>query len=309
MLLSLKDCRIGTVALNLIVFRLFTHFPTFLAFPPLIALLSGVIALVLIFIIFKLAERLPDGSIVTYKGTFPGIIVTFIAVFFVALNLIYATHQAGRLIKQISFPTSPLWYISLFLVGGALVGAFSKRAFSRLHNLFVPGIATVILLMIASTLIGERIIIPSPFRTENLYFSIFNIFKGILMYADVFLLLLLPIQKTDRKKLTKTVVLSSALGLFFNCAFVFAFAVRIPNYLVNSGEFPMFLLMKEVCMGRFFQRIDTLVLMACAYSAMLYGCFNLFILTNTIAGRIKLFGRRLLLTVCAAAVFAVTILN
>lgn len=308
MFLSLKDYRIGTVVVNLVIFRLFTHFPAFLSAPPFIALLSGTIALVIIFILFKLAERLPDGSIVTCTGKFPGIIVTVIAVLCIALNLIYATHQASRLIKQISFPTSPLWYVSLFLVGGALIGSFSKGALSRLHNLFVPGVAAVILLTVVFTLSGERIIIPSPFRTEDLYVSILNIFKGILMYTDVFLLLLLPIQKAERKKLTKTVVLSCASGFFINCAFVFAFAVRIPNYLTSSGEFPVFLLMKEVCAGRFFQRIDALVLMASAYSAMLYGCFNLFVLTNTPSSRTRLFGSPLFLTICAAAVFAVTII-
>ena len=306
MLLSLKDCRIGTVALNLVIFRLFTHFPALLSAPPFIALLSGTIALVIIFILFKLAEKLPDGSITQCTPPLWGIMVTIAAALYVSFNLIYALDQASRLIKQISFPSSPLWYISLFLVTGALVGAFSKKAFSRLHNLFVPGIITVVILMIAATLIGGKFIFPSPFRTENISSSVMNILKGLLIYSDVFLLLFLPIQKADRRKLTKTAVLSSAIGLALNCAFIFAFAVMTPDYLIGSGEFPVFLLMKQVYIGRFFQRMDALVIMACAYSAMLYGCFNLIILTNTLGSRIKIFGSRLFLVICALAVFVVT---
>ena len=308
MFLSLKDYRIGTVVVNLVIFRLFTHFPAYVSGPPFISLLSGIIALLLIIGLFRLAEKLPDGNIVTCTRSFLKIIIIGISALYIALNLIYAIHQAGRLIKQISFPSSPLWYISLFLVGGALIGAFSTRAFSRLHNLFVSMILAAIALMLIFTLIGERIVIPSPFRTEDISSSVLNIFKGLLMYTDVFLLLLLPIQKAERKKLTRTVVLSSALGFFINCAFVFAFAVRIPDYLISSGEFPVFLLMKEVHIGRFFQRMDALVLMASAYSAMLYGCFNLFILTNTLGSRIRLLESRLFLIICAIAVFAVTII-
>ncbi len=306
MLLSLKDYRIGTVVVNIVIFRLFTHFPALLSAPPFITLLSGTIALVIIFILFKFAEKLPDGSIIEYTPPWGKIVITIAASVYIAFNLIYAINQSSRLIKQISFPTSPLWYISLFLVAGALIGAFSKKAFSRLHNLFVPGIVTVVLIMIAATFIGDKIVFPSLFRTENISLSVMNILKGLLMYSDVFLILFLPIQKADRKKLTKTVVISSAIGLALNCAFIFAFAVNIPGYLVSSGEFPVFLLMKQVYIGRFFQRMDALIIMACAYSAMLYGCFNLIILTNTLGSRIRILKSRLFLIVCALAVFVVT---
>lgn len=306
MLLSLKDCRLGAVALNLVIFRLFTHFPSSLSAPPITALLSGISAIVLIFVIFKSAEKLPDGSTAQSLRPSLGIIVTIAATLYISFNLIYATHQASRLIKQISFPSSPLWFVSLFLVAGGLIGALSKKSFSRIHNLFVHLILGTVILMLATTLVGEKIIFPSPFRTDSVYSSLINILKGLLMYSDVLLLLFLPIRASDRKRLTKTVVSACIIGFLINLVFVFALRIRIPEFLTTSGEFPIFLLMKEVYIGRFLQRIDGLILMACAYSAMLYGCFNLIILTNTLGSRIKVFGSRLFLIICAMAVFVVT---
>ncbi len=290
--LSFKSFDCSCIIINLLIYRLFTRIPTL--FPKvagtaaaLSAAFSAVLAFGLAALIISAFLHLPKINILDAAESVFGIlgrkIVALIIMLYLAVSAIVALGEFSELTKLISLPTAPVAFCALFFIIAAIVGAFGGfSAISRLHRIFVPITVLVLFVIVISTLWNGDFsnLFPVLGRGAESVFG--KGISGIIMYTDLILLFLIsPTDKlSERPK--KTVLTSVFFGMFTVAVIIFAFTVRIPYPVSAEGQFPIYLLLKEIHYGRFFQRIDAILLMVASFSGMLYLAFNLFFFTHTL---------------------------
>ncbi len=290
--LSFKSFDCSCIIINLLTYRLFTRIPTL--FPKTAgtaAALSAAFSAALFFglaaIIISAFLHLPKINILdaaeSVLGVFGRRVVALIILLYLFVSAIVALGEFSELTKLISFPTAPTAFCSLFFIIAAIVGAFGGfSAISRLHRIFVPITIFVFFVIIISTLWNGDFsnLFPVLGRGAESVFG--KGISGIIMYTDLCLLFL--ISPTDKlpERPKKTTLSSVLFGIFTVSLVIFAFTVRIPFPVSAEGQFPIYLLLKEIHYGRFFQRIDAILLMVATLSGMLYLSFNLFFFTSTL---------------------------
>ena len=290
--LSFKSFDCSCIIINLLIYRLFTRIPTL--FPKtagtaaaLSAAFSAVLAFGLAALIVSAFLHLPRINIIDAAESVLGVlgrkIVALIILLYLAVSAIVALGEFSELTTLISFPTAPTAFCALFFIVAAIVGAVGGfSSISRLHRIFVPITTFILFVIVISTLWNGDFsnLFPVLGRGAESVFG--KGISGIIMYTDLCLLFL--ISPTDKLtvKSKKPVFISVLFGIFTVVLIIFAFTVRIPYPVSAEGQFPIYLLLKEIHYGRFFQRIDAILLMVATLSGMLYLSLNLLFLTNTL---------------------------
>lgn len=290
--LSFKSFDCSCIIINLLIYRLFTHIPTL--FPKtagtaaaLSSAFSAVLTFGLVVLIASAFLRLPRINILdaaeSVLGVFGRKIIALVILLYLFVSAIVALGEFSELTRLISFPTAPTAFCALFFIIAAIIGAFGGfSAISRLHRIFVPITVFVLFVIVISTLWNGDFsnLFPVLGRGAESVFG--KGISGIIMYTDLCLLFLIsPTDKLSEKP-KNSVLPSVFLGIFTVALIIFAFTVRIPYPVSAEGQFPIYLLLKEIHYGRFFQRIDAILLMVATLSGMLYLAFNLFFFTNTL---------------------------
>ncbi len=273
------------LVVNLFVYRIFTQLPMLCILSaksaaPLVTLVSGVVWVFVIFVIARCLSDCADGNILdtvqNIFGTVGKTIVVLIFALYLVLSQIFALSEFSKLISLIAFPTSPMWFVTIFLILGGVLGAMSNaRSVVRLHGIFMPIVLAVFLLLAASTVLPLDNADNFANFPQNMMFSVNDILSQAVFYGDIFILFLLTPTKESRKHMAKKIGYSGIVSIALNTLFILAFALKIPTSIAQNGQFPIYLLMKEVYFGRFFQRLDAMILLICAFSAMLYLSLNL----------------------------------
>ena len=282
---SLNTRDINLLIINLLTLRIFTQMP--MAFiktaqfaASLTTLLGGSFSIFVIFLIARFLLKHISGNILdaaqSVFGTAGKIIASSLLFLYLVLSAVFTLSDFSKLIALIAFPTSPMWYICGFLILGAVIGALGNlRAVIRLHGFFVPLILIVFALLLIFTIFPFGSADTTQNAPQNLSPSINNLLSQISLYGDILLLFLIAPTKESRKYLAKKIGYSGICSLALNTLFILAFTLKIPASVAQNGQFPVYLLMKEVYFGRFFQRLDAMILLIAALSAMLYLALNL----------------------------------
>ncbi len=281
---SFKSSDITFTAVNLALYRIFTRLPMTVfkasgSAAPLFSFLSGIAAIGFIWLISSFLFKNINGNLLDAAKSCFGktgkLLFTLLIIFYLAVSLIFTIKSFSSLIGLIAFPSSPLWFVAAFLVLGAILAALgSTSSILRIHGVFVPIIAIVFILLTVSTIFtGDTLRISSPASTE--VSSAVNALSGIIFYADILILLLLAPTKENRRHISKAISIGAIFAFLLNFLFTLSFTLNIPQSIAQNQQFPIYLLMKEVYFGRFFQRLDAFILLISALSAMLYMSLNL----------------------------------
>lgn len=310
---SFNSRDISLLIINLLTYRIFTQLPMSLiksanVSAPLITILGGAVWVLVIFLVARCFTKFSGGNILdaaqSVFGNAGRIIISLIFALYLIFSQIYTLNDISKLASLISFPTSPIWYISGFLMLGSILGAIGNiRTIARLHGVFMPIILIVVILLFVSTILplGNSDFCANVPR--NINFPPDSIFTQITIYADIFLLFLIVPTKESRQGMAKRIGYSGIVALALNSLFILAFILKIPSSIVQNGQFPMYLLMKEVYLGRFLQRLDALILFASALSSMLYISLNLNLLTSVLNQGFHISQKRITTIIISIAVF------
>ncbi len=316
---SFENSNITFVVINLLVYRIFTRLPmsifkTAESAAPLSALVSGIAAIFIVWLLSACLLKNTKGNLLDAAeicfGKLGKGILALVIILYLAVSLIFTIESFSSLIKLIAFPSSPLWFIGIFLTFGAILGALgNEQAIVRLHGLFMPVIVVVLILLIASTIY--------PGDTSQLFPVLGNgaksiagsSFSGIILYTDIILLLLLVPGKTSPINITKAVSISAGFAILLNILFILALTLRIPPSIAQNQQFPIYLLMKEVYLGRFLQRLDALILLVSALSSMLYMSLNLSLLSSALKQGLGISSKPQLTVLIGILLFLVALQN
>ncbi len=258
------------LCLSLAAFRIFTTLPLIFTRisgtgAPLSALLSGILAIAFILLRYKGHGILSQSKIPLVRYA-----VSVSALAHIAASAFFTLTQFSYFARITAFPTTPLWFISLFFVIAAGFGAImGLPALLRVCRYTVPVFAGVIFIIILSVLWNSNPANLFPVMGNGAFNTLGKGLGGTLLFSDLSLLLLIEQPSDSNVQFRHSALWGAGLGALVCFLTVVAYTAKIPYPISKAGEFPFYLLMKEVSYGRFFQRVDAIVLLVSSLWGML----------------------------------------
>ncbi len=247
---------------------------------PLSAVLSGLCVLILIYFVIRKFYATPGGNIIQKTQKILGapgkylISLTLLAYLFISSA--YQLEQFSYFAKKLAFPTAPVWFVAIFFVFGAICGALcGLKGLLRITRIAVPLFVAVFVLLIISVLWGCDFSNIFPLSGNGVVPALQGGLWGTNLYWDAILIFLINPFSNSPKNTKRALGWGCAVAVLINILLVLTFTAKIPYPLSLQEQFPLYLLSKEVYFGRFFQRIDALLLLFSALCNMLTLAFNL----------------------------------
>ena len=263
-------------------YRIFTNLPLIFTLSsgtgaPLSALLSGILVL---FVAFLFSGLLKKTDILT-QSTFAIYPLSLILLVYLILSSAHTLSEFSSFAGKVAFPTTPKWFLALFLITAAGIGAFGKiKGVLILSKHFVTFFVIVIFLLLGSVLVQCNFENLFPLLGTSAQDTLFKGFSGIFLYTDMLLLLFISPVDGFSSGCRKYLLLGGLLGIFICFSVVLTYTAKIPYPLSREEQFPLYLLTKEVYYGRFFQRVDAIILLISALWGMLVLSFNLCLMSK-----------------------------
>lgn len=287
---ELGHWEIACIVLNVLTYKVFTGFPRLFAEVSgtggwLTAVAGGIIALLLLALIFLLYRKLGKSDILEVAelaaGKFGRYLVGTILLVYLVFSNALALREFTEVMKTVAFPSAALAFVMLFFVAAMVVGVLSGfDAIARLHVLAVP-VAIVITVTIVLSAIR--------YGTVGNLFPILGtgadkVFgKGLItlsIYSDVIVLFLINPFAKKRLHWRRIGFFSALGGVVITAAVILTFIMIVPYPTSADTNIPIYPLAKVVYYGRFFQRLDAFYMLALAIVGMLYLSVNLFFTTR-----------------------------
>lgn len=241
---------------------------------PLSAALSGVAVLLLIFLISKKLCTRQNSDLITLAearfGTIGKYVVSILLLLYLFLSSLYFLSELSEFCKLLAFPTSPLWFVVSFFIIAATAGAFGgTESLLRISRLTVPMFSTVFLLLVVSVLAGSDFANLFPLLGKGTDKVLSGSLSGIILYSDIVIVFMLIPFSHYSKARSRAVFSGASLSVLFVFLLLLAYTAKIPYPLSQLERFPLYLLSKEVYFGRFFQRMDAILLLYSSIIGML----------------------------------------
>ncbi len=303
------------IGISLSAYRIFTNLPlSFTRFfgtgAPLFSLISGLLFFAILFFLTKRLLRVDSESIFVSAektlGAFGkyGLFIFFFIYIFV--SSIFLVSEFSGFSKLVAFPLSPKWFIAIFFVLAAAIAALSSlESLGKLFAMFIPLSFLIIVFFLVTVLFESRMenLFPIMGTAEN--FTLPNFSSTLLIFSDMLLIFLLKPQ--DIKAAPKTIFFSFLLGFAIVFLLILTYTAKIPYPLSKDETFPLYLLVKEVYYGRFFQRIDAIVLLISAILGMLNLGLNFYFLVSLFQNIFDIKNRFVVVFPISASVFFVAL--
>lgn len=276
----------GCLILNLLVYKLFTNLPSEFAkrggtAAGLSAILSGAAAFALIFAITEIYKKSGKKNITELAedkfGKTGKYITALIMLIYLFVSAVYALREFTGLVKFISFPTAPVWFVALFFTAAMIIGiSRGMNSIVRTHIAVVPSAVFLTAVVLVSAVVCGDARNLLPVLGNGAASAAAGGVRGIMMYSDIVLLFLLNPFCRSAEETAKIARKITAFSVVINIIFIITLAAVIPYPLSGETEFPVYRLLKMVYYGRFFQRIDAIYMLAVVLSGMLYLSFAVF---------------------------------
>ncbi len=296
------------LCISLTAFRIFTSLPLIFTQisgtgAPLSALVSGVLAIVFVLLCYK-----GQSLLSLTKNSFIKCTVSISALIYLFVSAFFTLSEFSRFTKIISFPTTPLWFISLFFIVAATLGAFKGTSpLLRICRYFIPVFLAVVFLIILSVLWKADPANLFPLLGNGATDTFGKGLSGILLYSDIPLIFLIDRPKEYKNNFRRSALLGCIIGVLVCFFTVLAYTVKIPYPLSKNGQFPFYLLMKEVYYGRFFQRVDAIAQLISALWGMFSLCLHLTLITKIFNETFKVSSKPVVLFPTGAVLFFLSI--
>lgn len=256
---------------------------------PLSALCSGIAALIIIYISTRRFYHNADSGNILQRvqklsGHFGKYLMAFILLGYLTFSSAFILNEFSHLTKLIAFPTAPLWFVALFLVIAALTGSLSGGiGLLRISKFIAPFLLATMLLLLISVLCQSDFLNLFPVLGTGIENTLGKGLSGITLYSDILLVFMINPSSGSSASTRNAVLTASVIAAIINILAILTFTAKIPYPLSLDGDFPMYLLLKEVYYGRFFQRIDALFLLASSLCGMFSLSLNFYLITKVLA--------------------------
>lgn len=276
-------------------------------------LYTSLLAVIGFIIISKLYTRFEGKDLLDigeYVGGKTGKIIVGILILAFLLFLIpLILREFGEEMKIISLPISPISYVSIFFLSGALVATFlGIESISRISSLIVVAVAIGFVIIFLGVL--------PTYDVSNLVPILGNGAKDIIVkgtprvstYSElIYLFMLTPFLKTY-KNFSKVGYWSLGISASLLIISSLCYQLFIP-YPTNLEPFlPVYNMSRSINFGRFFQRVEPIFLTTWAATGLLYVSTGFFFIVYTFKKIFNLEYLRPLILPFAVIVFTISML-
>lgn len=243
----------------------------------------SILALLLFIVIEKLYSNFQGKDIIEIAqiagGGFGRVVVGVI----IMLLLLYISsiilREYTENMKIIALPTSPISFVTMFFLAGMTCGAYlGIETIVRFHALVVPIIAITYMFLILAVAPYYDFTNLFPLLGNGINTIFIKGFFSVSTFAPMLYLFLVPPFLKTHKIFKKSGYIAWAISSFFLISAALVYSIVIP-YPTNLENFlPMFQLARLINYGRFFQRIESVFMLAWAATALMYLSVILFFL-------------------------------
>lgn len=242
----------------------------------------SIIAILFTMLIVKLFKKFESYDIIdisNYLGgkplkTFCGIGYLIIFIFVASLVL----RDFSETLRIIYYSDSPLIYIMLFLMIGAVIGnKLGFRAIVKANLFIMPIVIFSILIILFSSFKNFEIQRLFPIFGNGIDETFFSGFSNVFSYSGItYLFLIMPYLKNSKqfKKISIISIIISSLYLFLS---VFCLILVFSYITVTDESNSIYLLTRTLEFGRFFQRVDAIFILLFILSCLSYLTITLFL--------------------------------
>lgn len=278
------------LTLILLTNRIFTNLPLILTRTsgtgaPLSALLSGSLFLVVFYFTIRKFIHSNCGNILSSSeklfGKFTKYTLSLALISYLGLSSLYLLSEITFLTKMISFPTAPIWFVSVFFITGAVCGALGglKTLFRTSGFIVLPFLITLLILA-TSVLFGSNSTNLFPLMGTGVTNSVFKGLAGISVYSDIICIFFITPSEQNHTSTHRSVIIAATIAILINFLMVITYTAKIPYPISAQESSPVYLLLKEVYFGRFFQRIDAFFLLSTSVFSMFSLSLNILLISH-----------------------------
>lgn len=253
----------------------------------LCTLFSGLVFLAVLYLLLKLYSPIADEGIIGFAASrSPRLasLISGIAAVYFALSFLYTLCSAYDALKASAYAKSPLWFISLFLIGASLCAViYGRRSVLRIHSLCAAGSAAALLFIVVLSLRGGDIYNITPILGKGALSTFGKGLSTLTMYSGTAAIFFLPRRKAPYSY-TKTVMGAAAAAVAVNVSVILAFSLNF-SYETAEAVHPLLLtLTKSSEVNSIAAHPDLIYLSALINSVLLYLTLSLYI-TRSCAAR------------------------
>ena len=176
--------------------------------------------------------------------------------------------------------TNIIYIIALFIIATGIICQFKNNSITKSAVLILP----ILFLIIVLIFIGNL----KNFSFENIYpilgydvkTTLFTGLSNLFAFSGIAYLLFLPSRLKHPKKFYKISIISVVLSGIFLLLALGNIVLLFGDTLSNVSVFPLYLCVRYIEFGTFFQRLDAVFLFLCTIGAISFLCLNTFLVVD-----------------------------
>ncbi len=298
---------ISFLVISLLCFRIFTNIPMLFVRisgtgAPISSILWGLAFFIAVFFLTKkqYVPFFPNNN----QNVFLKHLLCFVFLGYLFFTSVYYLRELSGFLRLAAFPTSPLWFIQLIVLTGAICGCFGGvKSIVRATSIFVPLFVVIFVLLIFSVFPQGNSSNLFPVLGTGAANTLGKSFWGITMYSDIALLFLLNSEDFPLSKYRQGILWGVLAGIVLNTAIIITFTAKIPFPVSQTEKFPLYLLLKEAYFGRFFHRIDAVMIIVSSLWTMISLSLNLHFITSLLGNIFEITSRRSIIFPVSGIIF------
>ena len=243
------------------------------------------VALAIVYIFCRLLKNFSGKNLLDISNYLGGSVLKFIiGIAFI----VYFTVRAAIFLKKISscleivyYPmTNILFIVLLFIIATCIICNFSNNSITKTAVLILPVLFAIIVLIF----IGNA----KNFKIENIYHLIGNGIKhtfftglsNLFAFSGFAYLFFLPSKLKNPKSFNKIAFISILLSGIFLLFAIANIVLLFGDTLNNVAVFPLYICVRYIEFGTFFQRLDAVFLFLCTIGALSFLALNTFLVVE-----------------------------
>ena len=245
----------------------------------------SIIAIILVLIICKLFKNFPGQSLLDISNYIGGPFLKFIigiiyTVYFILISSILLRRLCNSL-QTIFFPLTEIIFIFLlFIISAALVSQLGKSGAFKANLIISPLIYLVLILVFIGNTKNFNFNNIYPILGQNIDATFFKGFSNLFAFIGLGYLYFIPSYLSDPNKFKNIALYSCIISGLFLILIVSTVLFMFNNTLSNSELFPLYLAVRYIEFGTFFQRLDSFFLFIVSLAFISYLSISTIICTN-----------------------------
>jgi len=308
-----------TLLINLVCTKIFLFYPRMAVEDAgtagwMMSIFSSMLTFILLFIFMKLQKPFENKDILDIAEHLGGrplkILIGIILAGIMFVVEIIVIREFSEDMKTISLPQSPLSFIMIFFIIGAVLGSMlGIEAIVRLNAIVVPMIFAAFIVILLGVIPNMDFNNIFPIYGTGLNDIFGNGLLRVSVFTELLAIFLLPPFLGDNKRFGRTGYIVLGFSSVFLLSSSLAYILSFPYPSSLEPFSPIYQMAKLINLGRFFQRIESMFVFIWSLGALLYITSLFYLIVYVIAKSMNLKYLRPLILPMAVNVFSAAFLQ